>query len=219
MVPFAVTAELATAPVVTGPLMLDGLLLFGIGAEMGRLHPSGIVAPEDVIAQPLPLARVEVDDLWWWAASQATPRGREEQGHLHRRTPFDLAARWTSAGAINQAAGPDKMLRVPFYRRVEMLRITWTGVGDPQRVGELLKHVNSVGKLRTQGHGLVRSWTVATDGPPLETYARDIRLRHLPVAAVRTIPPRTSASYRLMPLRAPYYEKNALVPCLQVVSS
>lgn len=220
MGPFTATAELATAPVVTGPLMLDGLLVFGIGAEMGASHPSGVVEPEQVFAQDLPLARVEgPDGLWWWAASQVTPWGREEQGHLHRRTMFDAAARWTSAKAINQAAGPDKMTRVPFYRRTEMMRLTWTGYGDVARVAALLQRLQSVGKLRTQGHGLVRSWSVSDGGPPLEAYGTDVRLRHLPATAVRSVPARAMLSQRLMPLRAPYYERNAIVPCVQVVSA
>lgn len=217
MIPLTITAHLRTPPVLAGPMLLDGLLYAGLGAELGASAPGGWAAREDVdaAAQDLPLARVEVGGAWWWAASQATLHGEEQRAHLHRRVSYEMLEDWTSARSVTISAGPDKLLRRPVYIRTEMRRLTWTCVGDPSRVSQLLARVPSVGKYGTHGHGWIERWSVRRGGPRLDAYARDLRLRHLPVEVLAEVP-RGRLSRRRLPLTPPYWERRRSVDVLQI---
>lgn len=209
MTPLTVTAELLTPPVLSTPIRLDGVLWAAwhareYGGDLGPAVPDA----------PLPLARVEPPGLagaWWWAASAVLPDGPEALHHLHRRPPLDMLAEYTDARSVNVGNGPDKALRIPKYRRIGMTVLTWTAVGDVEEVAALLRHVPALGQTRTHGHGWVSRWRVEVGGPPLREYARDVRLRPLPVEAVTVAPDR--AVRRLAPLRPPYHDRAAAVPC------
>lgn len=218
MTPFTVTAHLSTPPVITGPLMLDSALLWGLGATLGREHPSGWAADEDVEAAAedggLGLARVRD----WWACSQVTPWGPEQRLHLHRRPGLEVTERYTGTRSVNVAAGPDKALRRPFFVRIAMRRLVWTCVGEEARVRALLSRVPSVGAMVAHGHGWVERWEVERGGPPIGAYSEDVRLRHLPIEAV----PQASlmligrTARKLMPLRPPYWRRDRAVSVLQI---
>jgi len=211
--PFTVTAHLASPAVATSPLLLDGILYYGVGSQMGREAGGCWVDPIDVYASALPLEIVETPAGWWWAASQALPVGTEGKTHTHRRTSPALLADWTSERSLNRATGPDKSLRTPVFYRWQWRTIRWTAVGDPEAVGRLLAHVPAVGARTTQGWGRVISWDIESGGPPLEAYAKDLSLRHLPVGATR--PDRRQVSRRNIPLRPPYRNRADAVPCWQ----
>lgn len=225
MIPLLVTATLRTPPIFghrSGPLLLDAPLIFGLGCEMGAAHPSGLVAADDVIAASdageMPLARVEWGSgLWGWACSQVTPWGEEAVQHLHRRAPLSDYERWTKARSVNVGAGPDKALRVPHYRRIEMLRLRWRCIGDPERIRALLAPVAGVGKLVGAGNGAVASWEVEDDPDPipLSQYAHDVQIRPVPLAAV-PVPDAPAFARHDMPLRAPYHRQDCRVPCWRV---
>ena len=210
MRPLLVTAALRS-PVATGnPLMLDGILYAGVGRRAGDTADGGWASPREVYGQPLPLAKVELPDgRWWWAASQASPRGPEALTHSHRRPPTMEAARWTSARSINRATGPDKALRAAVYYRPQWMRITWSAFGDPEAVRGLLAWVPAVGPRTSQGWGWVDYWQVAGGGPPLDAYRTHVGLRHLPADHAErlgdelVLPER--CTLREMPLTPPYY--------------
>lgn len=215
MTPLTVTAHLSTPPVVDRPLYLDALLYAGVGETMGAEREDGWAAEEDVLDQLLPLARVETAYGWWWAASAVVPLGPERGGHLNRVPLVEEAGRWTTARTLNQAAGPDKRLRRPYYYRPGMTVLTWTCVGDPGAVAALLERVSGVGALRGHGHGWVRRWTVSVGGPPVGAYASDLALRHLPVE-VRPVGLPSQVVRRQVPLRPPYHRRRDAVTCLQI---
>lgn len=217
MTPLTVTAHLMSPPIVTGPLYLDGMLLAAIGARMGAAHPSGWADEALVLAEPLPLARVETAHGWWWAASAVVPFGPEARGDLNRVPLVEEAGRWMAARTVNQQSGPDKRLRMPYYYRPGMLRLTWTCVGDPAEVKTLLGRVSGVGRVTGHGHGWVARWTVELGGPALAEYARDLRLRHLPAT---TPPPPAGLAWRQhqIPLRPPYHARRNAVRCRQVTA-
>lgn len=217
MTPLVVVAELASPPVVTGPLLLDALLFAAIGAREG-LRMDGWAAIGDVVdaaERTMPLARVETDGHgWWWAASQATPTGPEVVSHCHRRPMFDAAMEWGIAGSIGHKTWPDKALRKPQYRRLMMTRLRWTCVGNARGVGELLALVPGIGPYTTHGHGWVTRWHVEQGGPPLEDYAHDLSLRHLPLEMVADLPDRVTR--RRVPLTPPYWHRHRAVDVWQV---
>lgn len=214
MTPLTITAHLLTPPVCDRPLLLDSMLYAGLGARRGAEHPSGRADAEAVFLEPLPLARVEAAGRWWWAASQVTPWGPEAPFHLNRAPDYDSNARWTSARSLNHASGPDKRLRVPYYYRPAMMRLTWTAVGDAVEVGRLLAELPGVGRLVGHGWGRIQRWEITREGPGLEAY-RDARTRHVPVEL--EAPKGVTVSVRTLPLRPPYYRRREGVACWQVV--
>jgi len=222
-----VTAHLSSPAIpASGPILLDGILTAGLGGKLGSCHPNKWADPTDIAsaveAGELPLARVRVGEDWWYCASQAIPRGREELRHLHKRIPQSLAERFTTTRNLNIATGPDKSLRIPQYLRPEWLAITWTCIGDPEGIADLLWRVGGVGKVATHGNGWVREWHLSSghriapfqsitqedpDPPPpytVDDYATSLQLRHLPVERVPAIPP-GRLQRRLLPLRPPYH--------------
>lgn len=214
MEPLTITAHMGSAIVPGGPLFLDGILLFALGVEMGRAAPGGWEDARLVESQPLPLARVETKHGWWYAASQATPVGPEAVTYAHKRPMAELAEVYCSDRSLNQAAGPDKALRIPLYRRIGWLGLQWTCVGDLERVAELLAGVWGLGRRVGHGYGWVWRWSVARGGPSVEQYAEDLALRHLPCALEP--PVSRGAVLRQIPLTPPYHQRERAVACWQV---
>lgn len=213
MTPLRVVAHLASPAILRDPPLLDGLLLAGEAARVAAERPLSLAEAE---ALPLPLARVETSNGWWWAASQASLSGPESLAHASRRPGIDLHSRLTRGRSLNVVSGPDKMLRVPLYYRPGMLRITWSCVGDLAGVARALSRVGGVGHRRTHGWGWVRRWEVEedSDGPDFESYATDISVRHLPVDAVGGLPDGRVVRRRL-PLTPPYWQGARAVDCWQ----
>lgn len=214
-----VTAHLETPPALTWPLMLDAVLLGGLGALRGAEHPSGWADPAEVIQEPLPLALVERGGDWWYACSQITPAGAQSQDFTNRVPMVEEAARLTAHGSLNVAAGPDKRLRTPVYYRSGMLRLTWHCVtDDAHRVAVLLQHVHAIGKMRTHGRGSIRRWEVArTIDVDLDAYAHP-GTRHVPAH----LPYRSTdglVTRRHLPLRPPYWMRRDAIECWQEVEA
>jgi hypothetical protein len=244
VIPLQVIAELSSPCIPAGGhLLLDGILLAGLGGKMGASEPGKWADPLSILAATeaggLPLARVEGAGTWWYAASQAIPMGREELRHLHKRLPQTQYERFTTAKVANIATGPDKSLRLPQYIRPDWMTIAWTCVGDPTRLADLLWRVGYVGKMGTHGNGWVKQWRLSSGhcvepfrwqgrcdpweivAPEADAYGRDLSLRHLPTTVAQTMP-KGRVLRRRMPLRPPYHtgwdaDATRNVPCWQIV--
>lgn len=219
--PLTIVADLASPVVTNHPILFDGILHYGAGAAIGAQSPGGLCEqpppPEIRALWRLPLARCHHHELWWFAASQATPWGPEQRGHLHRRPATDELIRWTTTRTINIGAGPDKALRIPYYRWIAMHRLWWTCVGDIDAIAHLLSWVHGIGNDSTHGHGWVLRWEVMRGGPPFAAYLDDVRLRHLPaVVAEGDLRWRGRATRKHLPLTPPYHERGRAVPVVQM---
>lgn len=213
MRPLRIVAELMSAPVVTGPILFDGILLAARGEIVGAEREDGWADPEQIRAMKLPLARIVTPHGWWYAASQATPQGPESTHHLHRRPPAELYLDWTTERSFSVGSGPDKALRIPMYRRIGMLALEWTCIGHPGKIRAMLAWVPAVGRTTAHGHGWVRSWRVEEiDRTP--DFRSDVRARHMPIGAVERPPP--EATRRRLPLRPPYHRRADAVEVWQV---
>lgn len=217
--PLTVTAYLSGPPVLSAPLLLDGILYGMLGRELyleqGWCDDEALRAVAD---DRMPLARVETAHGWWWAASAVPPWGPEASVYLHRRPPTEMYLRLTDKRSVG-IQGPDKPLRIPKYYRPAMRELRWTCVGDRDRIVQLLGHSTAIGDDRAHGHGHVTRWDVSRGGPPLEDYARDLRLRHLPVEAADPSPEVGRwVTRRRVPLRPPYWDRAAGVTCWQIPS-
>lgn len=212
LIPLQVVAHLRSPAVMREPILLDGVLIGGLGAQLGAEREDGWACPEEVYAADLPLARVPGEYGWWWAASQASFQGPEEVTHAHRRMPLNFYERWTSAASTNAASGPDKSLRSPLFYRPSMLRVVWTCVGDPDAIARILSWVMGIGHRTTDGFGQVERWEVLDlpELPDVLAYGRDLELRHLPVWASHGAPVAIRTMRRLRP---PYWKREDAVLC------
>lgn len=48
--------------------------------------------------------------------------------------------------------------------------LTWTAIGDPDAICDLLSDVRAIGKKRSQGEGVVLNWTI-TVSPDLDQFS------------------------------------------------
>lgn len=208
-----VRAHLSSPMIATHPLLLDGILYYGVGRLLGR-EAGGWVNPINVFAEPLPLSQVGPDGSWWWAASQAVPIGGERRAYMHRRTSLAVLSTWTKERSLNRSTGPDKSLRTPIHYRWRGRYVEWTCYGNASKVGVLLAQIPSIGAKVTHGWGRVERWEVSLKGPELSEYRHNINLRHLPVSEGR--PQGGRYSRKSLPLRPPYHNRRAAVPVWQV---
>lgn len=172
-IPFTVTAHLTHGYSTAHPwgIALDGLLASQLwqaqvadwGAELD--YPSDTDDPPDL---PLPLSRCTAafgaTGLWHWAATCSQPVGehrteiRHRAHHLDHRAMEDLCADPLPA-ALPARQGPFRSRHMPLIVTV-CRAVTWSGVGDPDRVAELLEPVTAIGKKRAHGEGSVARWEV-----------------------------------------------------------
>lgn len=239
---FTATAYLRQPATCKHPPMLDALLYVGLHRRLSGLDPVRWPGPAplpEIFQLDLPLAKVESPHGWWWAASQATPRGPEAVRHEHRRPPIEGYARHQRpdrrgrVAKVSRKVGPDKALRVPVHTRSGWWTPTWTGVIDAERASDvgclleidgspldivqaLLRLVPSIGARTNGGHGAISYWEVVPGGPALASYSADLSVRHLPVssAAFDALATVGHVVRRQIPLRPPYYSRD-VVDCLQ----
>lgn len=214
--PLRICADLEAPPVMRNPIYLDALLLYGMGASMGAARADGIEDPALVLSKSLPLLQVfgERQGQWWYAASMALPYGQEQAGYINRRPALELLTQYTTVSRVDIGSGVDKALHIPYYRRYQVMGLTWTCWGDPDRIAPLLMHVHRIGGL-SKAHGWIKRWRIDEDvtGPGMEDYGKDVTLRHLPLPMPR--PENVPTRVQVMPLTPPYYERVRAVPCLQ----
>lgn len=234
MIPVTVVAHLRPpGPCLNAPLMLDTLVSVGLSIWLNRADP--IAHPRhnsDVRALVQPFGVIHHNDLRWNAVSQAAPVGPERVHHLHRRAPIDWYVRHRAGGPVDQAAGPDKSLRVRKHLWATCRALAWTGLLCPTRVelvnrdmgwtldplhqlGKILSVVSHVGALSAHGIGWVDGWEVTEGGPGRDVYVVDPTVRHLPVEVVSDPWP-PGAVVRQLPLCPPYWSGDHRVACCQV---
>ena len=212
MRPFRVTMRLATPVVLPElPTHLDGLLSW---ARVQEADDAGELDPIS-FQHDLPLERYGEGDEWCFKASWIDLHLLSDRRHLHYIRKSDVGEfhdAW-EAGLFGKrkphfdaARGATKAYSLVVYEGVADTAIA-EGIGDIDRVRDLLSRVGNFGKLRHRGRGRVESCTV--EEIQQATWTR----RHLPV----TYAGPESATYAkaLMNMRAPYWERAAsevLVP-------
>lgn len=203
--------------------MLDGLILWGEAARLGAQTEAGWYPEELAIALPLPLAKVTLPDTrWWYACSGAIPgtdTRHQDVRHINKRADIEAYLRWTTAKAVDERAGPDAQRRRPRYYFPFWTRLEWTCIGDKDAIRRALAYVHGIGQGVPQGQGTVRwpdGWQVEDDpnGPTLDEYRTNARLRPLPADVCASIPPRAIRCQ--IPLRAPYWCRTDMHDCYKV---
>lgn len=173
-VPLLVRAQLAAGVATAGAwgISLDGLLaaqLWGQHKQTCREMGGDYVRARDTTDPPdldLPLARCVPADAgpWHWAATCSYPEQdfdrvdvRTWTGRTDARAMEQMTA--TLPKVISDRQGRYRARRMPLLVTVTST-ISWSAVGDLQRIRELLEPVVSIGKKRATGEGHVLRWQV-----------------------------------------------------------
>ena len=172
MIALQVTARLAGGIVATSwGVALDGLLAAVVS---DRLKHAGDLVDVDTELE-LPLARCELagGEQWHWAATTAyilDEPGRVDvrswTGRVDHRDLEMVAGSLPKVISGRQGRWRDR--RMPLVV-IPCRELTWTAVGDPGAVAELLAEVGSIGKKRASGEGHVLGWDVV-ERPDLDAH-------------------------------------------------
>ena len=176
--PLLVRAHLATgiAQASSWGIALDSLLaaelwsrrtleIRAAGGEPPNLHDTAV--PEDI---DLPLARCtaagETDGRWHWAATTAFPEGRPADlppdvhmwnGRVDHRAVEHLTPELPSV--VSDRQGRYRARRMPLLVTI-CSAVTWSCIGDPEAIAELLTDLPAIGKKRSHGEGHVLRWEI-----------------------------------------------------------
>lgn len=173
-VPFDVTARLGSPVAVSVPwgIALDGLLAAQIrentkaaARDAGTdYEPYDLDTPPPVLELPLARCTLAGTDDWHWRATFAHPvdeipgphveywTTRPDQrglGHIAEALPATISAR----------QGRYRAHVMPLPVKVAAA-LSWRGVGDPDRVRDLLTGITAIGRKRSSGYGHVLDWIV-----------------------------------------------------------
>lgn len=214
-VPFVVRWELFSPVIVpTMPVHLDALL------SWARVREAELAGELDILAlqHDLPLERHETENGWCFKASalEFEYAGDPLQLHYNRQSDIDAVAEPFMRGALKvRTAFPGFDPLRGMYKAGSVLltqrftrQVRAHGVGDVGRVRELLRHVDSLGKLRRRAKGSVRSVVVEEVEAGAERWVH----RNLPVGSEFATAGHALAQQRL---HAPYWSKerqNVLAP-------
>lgn len=176
LVPLRIRARLASGIAQAAPwgIALDGLLASELWAETkaerrAAGHPApgllDVAEPEDL---ELPLARCTAPNgLWHWAATCAYPEGRPthlppEVRHWTGRLDHRSAEQLTTSlpAVVSGRQGRYRARRMPLLV-TPCTAVTWTAVGHPGRLEEILTGITAIGKKRSHGEGHVLAWEIA----------------------------------------------------------
>jgi hypothetical protein len=173
--PLEVTAHLQQGAALPTwfPAPLDGIL--AAAARRQRLG-RGYGTVEDHHREDLPLCMIRRDghlgrsrrgDVW--AATCAVPSDAIQDVHWWHGRSLDIqgAARVARTVPANAEVGRWKAVRIPLIVTATRT-LTWRAIGDPDGVRALLDQIQSVGKKRGQGEGVVTAWDVRVDGDSLD---------------------------------------------------
>lgn len=173
------------------PFVLQAKLIRGVVAEPYSLDLAGILSSrlirmakdenslavyDSMQANPnevdLPLMMCESggEDSWHWGVTSGVTRAldrRPQEPHTYYRVVNDS---W--AGRAGDRPLPYYNYKSGAYRDVMMPAhvvltpdVTWYGVGDIERIQELVSPIRSIGKRRSKGEGMIHSWQISKTEP------------------------------------------------------
>lgn len=154
MQPLIVTAKLAGVGVVgDGYFPLDSILVRAVYERAGR--PQVDEAPTVDC-----LERRGAGDEWYYACSFAMAEWKAEgKSFWVKRPRYSEIVQRSGAKSLTVKSGQFKGYNMPiFYLLADEIR--WYCVGDANVVRDLLAGIDCIGKKRSQGWGVIRSWTV-----------------------------------------------------------
>lgn len=160
-IPFLIKVPLTTPVLMTnGYLTLDGILSMAHEASTGR--PA---RPEDIpLAEESGVMKGSAAFFLQGAASTKTMFGRLSIPEL-TEVPDMVLPRRGGKLRIDQQSGEFRAWKTKFLV-IETPRVFWFGVGDPDRVVDLLKSIPGVGRKATLGYGSIDHNNIVVDDVP-----------------------------------------------------
>lgn len=203
MVPFLVSATTPHGVVLSRPwgIALDGLLASVLwhrrkwaARQSGQHVVYRSADVPDVIE--LPLARCgdpETDADWHWACTFADlhfPDNVADEPDIRWRTSRTdhqrLQALAPKVAGVSDKSGRYQRRLIPVMAHTATM-LTWRGVGDPDRIRDLLCELPAIGKHTGTGEGVVTGWEVTTT-PAVDRWSAGHE--HAPGILGRTSPTR-----------------------------
>lgn len=177
MHPMIVTAKLAGVGVVGDSYFpLDSILARAVYERIGN--------PEVTAAPPVEcLERRGQDTEWYYACSfaQAEWKGEGKSFWVKRPRYSEIIGR-SDTKSMTVKSGRFKGYNMPiFYLLAEEIR--WFCVGDIGEVRSLLSGIESIGKKRSQGWGVVREWAVEESAEDWSESRNGVVTRAIPAVA------------------------------------
>lgn len=159
--PFLIKVPLTTPVLMTnGYLTLDGILAMAHESMTGR--PA---RPEDIpLAEDGGVMKGSAAFFQQGAASSKTMFGRLSIPELGEAADMALPRRGGKL-IIDQASGEFRAWQTKFLL-MDTPRVFWFGVGDPDRVVDLLKAIPGVGRKATLGYGSINHDAIQVDEVP-----------------------------------------------------
>lgn len=182
------------------PIHMDALLAWAAVDEATEAGSDDPIASQ----HDLPLQRV--GDPWCFAASMLMWSASDPAYPLHMTRPtrvsdYAQGRAYFEPGADKLTLGSGRHKAYLYSHRMAMVReVRAYGIGDIERVGELLRRVKSIGKLRRHCAGDVTSLEVHPDATAADRW----KVRVLPFEAEGYA--RVHAT-----VRPPYWDRSAMV--------
>jgi len=177
MTPLQITAHLSRPLATTDSLSpaIEGLIEYKLREELGLLDPNPQKL-EEITQIDLPLLKNKLG--FYHCSSPHYLYGKEEQVNFRKRWDYqDRHLDWGKKKAkFDTSQGQFKSYDMPLFLRT-ISRIDWFVVGEQETILRLLKNATHLGKKRSQGYGLVTSWTAQEIPGDWSIIGPDNRLR------------------------------------------
>lgn len=180
--PLRVEVVFANPPAGYNVPHLDGILASTVVRE--ATNGAGLPSSAQPYFLPVPLRQVwtSAEGLPLWAATDFQPIGRNEIGvsHWAKRLIGPELVKMGKGGPINlrgtEGKWKESLIPLPVHEAVAW----WANCeGNAEEIGRLLGLAGSVGKKRSQGHGVVMRWRI-TKAEAFSFWEKEKLLRPLP---------------------------------------
>lgn len=216
--PLCIRASLR-APVISDTwLPLDGVLLYqhtraDLGADRTTVPGASILAQpkgEGMRGGRLPLAYVHGKEWYYrcsWAVWGPHADGQDAWSKRFDMTHVDLVDFQGRRGKIDTSSSTYKAYRMPVFYRAA-LWVEWYCVGDPGKLGDLVKMITHLGKKTVQGWGRVLCWEIEQIAEDWSVWKDGRLMRGIPAYE------RGGGPIALYGVRPPYWDKRNQVEML-----
>lgn len=165
--------------------LLEWLILDRLNLTVPNPSPEQIEKTRPIVDEQMPLLRAEIEREWYWATSSPCYQIFNEQTDRYRKrwnpgidSPEPnwgkRKAKWSGS------EGAEKNYDLPLYLR-STPTITWYGVGDRDRIEELLQDCKGIGKKRSCGYGQILRWEIQPHGEDWHLWRDGQLMRPIPL--------------------------------------
>jgi hypothetical protein len=156
-----ITAKLMTPLYAPDPLYLDGLIYHEMLRYFFGAWYYNLSSEQEVNLQKIQLPIQKSEKYGVYLASYGNYIGNTFVSKLRKRLDEVPAVDWCKApkGLMRTSMGKYKNIDAPMILN-NCKEISWVVIGDKKMLVKLLQNIQSIGKKKAQGMGIVESWTI-----------------------------------------------------------